>query len=136
MDTANGSPVAIPWNVFGRDEFIMMRAIGERWLSAFRVHVGDARYQGQNQVAKRATDEHGRSLEPDPTLVGIDVGIVHYWRGLDLRAFLHAPESDFLAEMLMIQRFIDRPAMRFPRAIGLKFLAPLAAGHLRQGAKQ
>lgn len=134
MDKMNESPTEIPWSVFAPEEIVMMRAIGERWLNAFRVHVGDARYQGQNQTAKRAIDEHGRSLEPEPTTIAIDVGVVHYWRGLDLRGLLHAPEADFLADMFMIQRFIDRPMMRFPRAIGLKFLAPLAAGNLRKGA--
>lgn len=120
LPALGGSP---DWTKLGPDEFVLLRAIAARWLDAFRNAVGDAREgeAARRRVILRATDEHGRTVEPDPMIVAIDVGVVHYWRGLALARLLHAPAFEFLAEMVTIQQHIDRQKMTFPMLVALAF---------------
>ncbi len=114
-------PTARPSNAPGAqfdrlnaDELTLIFAIAER-----------ARMLAQQW---RIGNEKDDVIEANPTILQIDLSVVHLLRRLDLRAFLNASSLDFISEHTAIQKNINRPLFLFPEAVPLRF-AQIGAKH-------
>ena len=71
--------------------------------------------------AASVQNEKDTTLEANPTILQIDLSVVHLIRHLRLRDFLLAPSLDFISEHAMIQQHINRPLHSFPEGVPLRF---------------
>lgn len=62
-----------------------------------------------------------RTIELNPTVVGMDIAVCHLWRNLDLRGFLAADDLVFQAEFARIQVHVNRRLCSFPESVRLRF---------------
>lgn len=61
------------------------------------------------------------TLEANPTILQIDLSVVHLLRHLRLKDFLYAPVLDFVSEHATIQQHINRPLHFFPDHVPLRY---------------
>jgi hypothetical protein len=94
--------------VAGLDNMRLIVAIAQRGAAMAKA----------SRLARNAQDE---VIEPNPEIVQADILVCHYWRKLDLRAFLTTNDLDFMAELSTIFTHIQRPLVFFPQAARLRF---------------
>lgn len=80
-----------------------------------------ARTLAQQWRAASVKNEKDTTLEANPTILQIDLSVVHLIRRLKLTDFLHAPSLDFISEHAMIQQHINRPLYSFPESVPLRY---------------
>lgn len=61
------------------------------------------------------------TIEANPTILQIDIATAHLTRGLDLLSLLDAPLLDFWAELVTLQKNIDRRLHLFPDGVSLRY---------------
>lgn len=92
------------------DDLALIFAISER-----------ARDMARQWRAVSVQNEKDTTLEANPTILQIDLSVVHLIRGLRLKDFLNAPALDFISENATIQQHINRPLHYFPEDVPLRF---------------
>ena len=102
----------IPWDKVTPDEYRLVGAIAERADAIFREWI----------ARRRLTLEPGKTLlEPDRTVIAMDVAAAHICRGLDLAGLLQADDLAFIADIVSIQTNIQRVDGRLPGFVHLRF---------------
>ncbi len=62
-----------------------------------------------------------RTFELNPTVLAMDLCVVHLLRGLDLPAFEAADDLTFQAEIAIVQSHVNRRLCSFPFGVRLRF---------------
>lgn len=106
----------IPWGRLTERDRMLVQIIGERARLGIRMII----------EANREASSPSRQIDPDPLLIAMDVAAAHLARDckLDLEALAHYPDHDLLADVLAIQRAIDRTTGAFPFYVRLKCDTP------------
>ena len=106
----------IPWGRLSDRDRMYVQIIGERARLGIRMII----------EAHKDAGNPKRMIDPDPLLIAMDVAAAHLARDckLDLEALAHYPEHELLADVLAIQRAIDRTSGAFPFYVRLKCDSP------------
>lgn len=116
-DTGNADVTAAEMaHKVGANDMRLIVAIAQRGAVMAKAH----------RVSRSPSDQ---VIEPNPEIVQADILVTHYWRKLNLHAFLTANDLDFMSELATIFQHIKRPIVFFPASVMLRFAQTGATFH-------
>jgi hypothetical protein len=106
-------PLQVAIDQMSPQELQLARAIGLRAAKILRDYTAMRGMTGQVE-------------ETSPIMIAADIAVTHVHCGLNLLALFRAPEPEFMEDVVMIVKTIDRASGRIPILVKLKHAQPRA----------